>query len=555
MRRLLLVALTAGLACAGRAAPPAAAWFEDVSARAGLAWRNVNGTPDQIALLDQNGQGIAVIDYDRDGDPDLFFPNGSTLDRWRAKRGGAPWALFRNEGGRFEDVTDSAGLAGDGWATGAAAADFDGDGWPDLFVAAYGATQLYRNQGDGTFARLPAAAGAEVSGWSSSAAFGDVDGDGVLDLAVALYVSFDPGAQPRTEADGKPCLYRGVPTGCGPWRWNGAGLRLFRGGGGRFVDATRASGVVAASDARGFQVVLADLDGDGDLDLYAGCDVMANAALANDGRGRFRADPSWGGLVSAEGKPESSMGLAVADLDGDGLPEIVTTNFAGEKNTLYANRPPPAAPRFLDVSKAAGLDRHPVELDWGAAVADFDHDGVQDLFHVNGHIYPQVAALRDPDDAYEQPPRLYAGAPGLEFDERVPLVPAARWCARALAIADLDGDGALDAVVGVHNGAPRVLANRVAARAGAASLSVELVGTRASREALGARVTLQQKAGRQVRLAAPHQGYQGTHDARLHFGLGAAGKVRPGVLIVRWPSGRATRHPVTRSGALRIVEP
>lgn len=520
----------------------AAPWFTDATARAGLNWTNVNGAPDQVALVDQNGQGIAVLDYDRDGLPDLFFPNGSTLDRQRAGRPGGPWALFRNQGdGRFVDVTESAGLNGVGWATGAAAADVDNDGWTDLYVCAYGPNQFFRNNGDGTFA--PRVTHAEVGGWSSSASFGDLDGDGLLDLAVAQYVRFDPAHQPTAEADGKPCTYRGVLTGCGPWRWQGEGLRVFRGGGLAFADVTAASGAGAGADRRCFQVVLADLDGDGDLDLYAGCDVMPNIALENTG-GVFRVNPAWGGLLSADGKPESAMGLALADLTGDGLPELFTGNFGGEKNTLYVNRPPPAPVRFVDLTRLVGLADHEVELDWGAALVDFDLDGLQDKLHVNGHIYPQVAGLHDPEDTYPQPPRLSRALEPLKFQEVAPLAESPRWCARALAILDADGDTAPDAVVGVHNGSPRLLENAApdAARRG---LAVDLVATQGARDALGARL----RFGGQVRFLVPHQGYLGTNQARAFFAFTGAAE-----LEVRWPSGRETRHKIASPGVSRIVE-
>jgi len=549
-----------GLAAVLLAAGP---WFEDVTARAGLTWRDVNGAPDQTALLDQNGQGIAVIDYDGDGLPDLFFPNGSTLVRLREGKPGGPWALFRNRGdGTFEDVTEQAGICGEGWATGAAAADADGDGFADLYVTAFGPGQFYRGDGDGTFTRVPGARGAEGDAhqWASSAAFGDVDRDGLLDLVVGHYVQFDPAHQPRAEEDGRPCTYRGVLTGCGPWRWKGDGPRLYRNVGTGFVDVTARAGLGVGSSARCFQVVLVDLDGDGDLDLYVGCDVMPNVVLENVG-GTFRRNPSWGGEVNFEGKAESSMGLAVADVDGDGLPSVYVTNFAGQKSTLYLNRP--GSPRFSDASVAARLDGHRAELGWGAAVADFDLDGVQDAFHVNGQIYPQVACLHDPADGYAQPPRLYQGLPPQPGD-----VPAFRevtasltlypfdikrvqWCARGLALADFDHDGAPDLVVGLHNGAPRVLANRAEAPRERA-LTVELAGTRSPRQPLGARATLEVAGTRQVRFLVPHQGFQGSQESRLFFAWPRGATA--GRLAVRWPSGRTTVEEVRGAGALRIVE-
>jgi enediyne biosynthesis protein E4 len=328
----------------------------------GLDYVNLSGDPEQLSVLEQNGQGIALLDYDGDGRVDLFVTNGGTFDRWR--RGELPGArLYRNLGGwRFADVTVESGLAAPVWGTGAAAADLDGDGWPDLYLAAWGGDRFFRNQGDGTFVDATERAGLGSGGWSSSVAVADFDGDGRLDLYVSRYVAFDPERIPDREADGSPCAYRGIVTGCGPWRYPGErDLLYLQLADGSFRDASESWGLDATAGFRGMGVAPGDFDDDGDVDLYVACDVMPNLHLQNAG-GRFvDVGALRGGAVNDAGRHESGMGVAAADLFGHGRLDLVTTNFAGETNTYYANRDGD----LVDRSAAAGLAAHPLELGWG----------------------------------------------------------------------------------------------------------------------------------------------------------------------------------------------
>lgn len=509
-------------------------WFTDITVSTGIDFVNVNGDPDQIPIIDQNGQGAAIFDYDGDGWMDIFLVNGSTLSRWKKKENPGN-RLYRNRrDGTFEETTEKAGVLGNAWGCGAAAADYDGDGDVDLYVTNWGPNTLFRNDG-GAFTNVTAKAGVGDPLWSSSAAFGDIDGDGDLDLYCSNYVRFDPDHYPRTEKDGKPCLHKGVVAGCGPWVYDGERDTLYRNeGDGTFLEVSRRAGIESTRSYRGFGVVMADMDLDGDLDIYLGCDVMPNLYLLNDGKGRFApAGGEWGGTVNREGKSESGMGVAAGDVDGDGDLDIFTTNFADETNTLYRNE----SGLLQDGTSRAGLDAHSRDMGWGTALADLDNDGLLDAFIANGHIYPQVDSLNDPTDTYRQRERLYVGIGGGRYREAGPedgWRPQPDHSTRGFALGDLDNDGDLDAVVVRHNDPVSIWRNDRGGR----FLTVTLKGKSPNTGGIGARVHLRAGGKDQWAFALPHQGYQSSHDPRIHFGLGGAVKVD--LLEVHWPSGEVT---------------
>ncbi|MEE9296033.1 MAG: CRTAC1 family protein [Phycisphaerae bacterium] len=574
----------------------------------GIDYRNICGSPAQLPILEQNGQGIGIIDYDGDGLVDLFVPNGSTESRWRTKRNPG-CRLYRNVGGwRFVDVTEQAGVGGNAWSCGVAVADYDADGDFDIYVLNWGPNVLYRNNGDGTFTDVTGSAGVGDARWSSSAAFADFDGDGMLDIYVSNYVHFDYDDYPTKESDGRPCLYRGIETGCGPWCYEGQRDTLYINvGNGRFEDRSTESGLAATRGFRGFGVIGADLDADGDADVYVGCDVMPNLYLSNTGKGpgatggppcsaatrqgsalparavRFASvGPQQGGAYNAAGAHESGMGVAAADFDRSGTLDLFTTNFAGEKNTFYRNQ----GGMLLDDSSAVGFDRHRTEMGWGVCVQDFNQDGLVDVFVANGQIYPQVARLNDPADRYAQPPRLY-----LQKRSKVkgPRSKVRRWgpstldlgpwtsargrleeveteeafsssfcgvardtkrvsfCLRGCAAADLDNDGDVDIVAVQHNG-PLVFFENLSDRP---SVLLELAEAGGGRSPIGARVVVRGDVlVRESFLASthwllPNQGYQSSIDHRLHIAL------PPGVttleLEVFWPNGRRERYSINPS--------
>lgn len=518
-----------GGASDGRTAP--ARFSFRTSPKSVIAFRNVSGDSEQIPILDQNGQGLCAIDFDGDGLLDLYLVNGSTLSRH--EKGDNPGGrLYRNNGdGTFTDVTRRAGVPGPAWGTGCAVADFDGDGRPDLFVAGWGGNRLYRNRGDGTFEDVTDRAGLRDGRWCSSAAWADFDGDGRLDLFVSRYVVFDPQKYPTTE-DGVPCTYRDVPSGCPPYDYVGETMAVYHNlGNGRFEDDSLSSGIAKSRFFRGFGVVALPLFLDSRLpDVYVGCDVMPNLLFHNLGGFRFEEiAPERGAAVSFEGKHESGMGVTAGDLFESGRPDLFITNFAGEKNTVYRND----GEGFTDATPGTGLEAHMAELGWGDALADFDNDGHEDVLVANGQIYPQVDRLRDPEDRYAQPLRLYGGLGNGRFVEvSVPALEERR-SRRGLIAVDLNNDGRMDFVAQTHNGSPQIFWN--ASVAAGHWIRFSLRGAREP-EAMGARVEVAFGGRTRVAWKLPNQGYQSSRDPRVHVGLGSSAKADR--VRVFWPDGR-----------------
>jgi hypothetical protein len=518
-------------------------WFIDVTARAGIHFRNLNGDPEQIPIIDQNGQGAAFLDYDNDGWLDLYLLCGSTIQRW--KKGKNPGnRLYRNNGnGTFTDVTEKAGVRGNRWSVGCAAADYDGDGFVDLYGTNWGANVLYHNNGDGTFSEVTKKAGVGDPRWSSAAAFGDVDKDGDLDLYVSNYVKFDPDHHPQKELDGRDCNYKGVRTGCSPLLYEGETSVLYRNNGdGTFTDVTEAAGIGATAGYRGFGAILADFDLDEDLDLYVGCDVMPNLYFLNRGNGTptgvafAPAEKSRGGTHNALGKHESSMGVAIGDVNDDGFPDIFCTNFADEKNTLYQN----LKGVLGDVSAEVGLAKHQAELGWGTVMADFDNDSFLDIFIANGHIYPQVDQLGLAEDTYRQPQRLYRGTKTGNFREAGEAEGwrlTRQYSSRGVLRGDYDNDGDMDVLIVNHNDRPTLLQNE----RGGNFLAISLKGAGKNTQGIGARAAIRVAGRTMWRFACPHQGYQSSQDPRLHFGLGDHTEVDE--IVVYWPGGTVDRIP------------
>jgi len=451
--------------------------------------------------------------------------------------------LFRNLGdGRFADVTAASGAGDRGYGQGALAFDADGDGAVDLYLANYGPDVLLRNLGDGRFADATAAAGVAVDGWSVSAAAADADGDGAVDLYVARYVDYDPAAP----------LYCGEPDSgerryCDPTLFAGAPDVLLRNlGGGRFADATVAAGLGEAR-GRGLGVAFVDLDDDGRADLYVANDLDPNFLFRNLGDGRFE-DLSLlsGAAVDREGRAQAGMGVVAADLVGDGRVHLAVTNFDVETNALYRNL---GGLLFEDVSAESGFGPPSFNLlGFGIVAADFDRDGRLDVYVANGHIFERP--FRD-NVGFEQPDLLLLGEPGGRFRRAVcgPAL-AARHVGRGLAAGDADNDGSLELALATNGGALELIA------AGAAAgewLGVRLVGRGANREAIGARLDLTTRAGRQARVVVAGDSYASSSERRQLFAVPGAGEA---ALEVRWPSGRRQRLLSPPSGRyLTLVEP
>lgn len=517
-----------------------------------LAFRHTSGDGQQLRILEQNGQGVCAIDADGDGFLDLLLVNGSTLKLFeRGDDHGS--ALFRSRrDGTFVDVTVESGVRGPPWGNGCAAADFDGDGATDLFVTGFGDSRLYRNRGDGTFEEVSSRLDAGVPGWASSAAWADLDGDGLLDLAVSRYVEFDLASEPMLDSDGNTCYYREVPTGCPPLAYLPESTAIFRQlSDGRFADVSVPSGAAAAV-TRGFGLAALPMFEESSLpDLYVASDQMINVLLGNrsqPGEVRFEeVGLERGAAFDAGGVPESGMGLAVGDVFENGLPDLLVTNFAAQTNTLYRNR----GELFEDVTAGTGLDAHANELGWGVVLVDLDADSHLDAVVANGHIYPQVAALDDPGDVYEQPLRIYAGDGRGSFREVTLPELAAPRNRRGLIAADLNNDGRLELVVNVHRGEPEIFWNHSAPERHWIRFSLD---GRRPPDPMGARLTVTLPDGRRrTSWYLPNQGYQSSQDPRVLFGLDSFEEVA--AVEVRWPDGEVERHgPLRADRDYRLCE-
>ncbi len=532
---LIPACLPAALLALAAAGDPAPVRLTNVAAEAGITLRNLSGSPGREYIVDSVGNGAAFFDYDNDGLLDVLLVNGSTLPR--LKSGGDPVAaLYRNlGGGRFQDVTERAGLNQRGWAMGVCVADTDGDGWRDLYLTALGPNLLLRNRGDGTFADVTSAAGVGDPGWGTGCAFGDYDRDGDLDLYVANYVRFDASEIPATGESGR-CKYLGVDVFCGPSGLTGQPDVLYRNDGdGRFTDVTAETGV-REPGYFGFGTLFSDLDGDGWLDIYVANDSTPNLMFLNNRDGTFRESALAGGTgLSEDARAQAGMGVDAGDPDNDGRMDLFVTNFSRDHNTFYSNIGEGA---FFDRSNAAGLAVPSREmLAWGTGFVDLDNDGWLDLFVANGHVYPEVDGFRS-GTSYRQPNQVFLNQGNGKFRELEAAAgdTAAHKSSRGAAFGDYDDDGDIDVLLINSGEAPDLLRNDTPGSNHWVVL--RLVGKAPNRDAIGARVVLEAGGRRQLREVRSGGSYLSHNDFRLHFGLGNEERVDR--LEVIWPDGSST---------------
>jgi hypothetical protein len=503
----------------------------DVSSASGIDLLNVSGGPAKDYIVDANGNGAALFDYDNDGDLDAFVVNGST--RERSAQGGSPMAaLYRNDGkGRFANVTASSGLIRQGWGAGACVADVDNDGFDDVYVTAFGPDVLWHNAGNGTFTDVTRRSGLGEPGWSTSCAFNDYDHDGYVDLYVATYVKFDEKSIPA-RASTANCRFMATDVFCGPNRLPGENDVLYRNNGnGTFTDVTSKAGIVDPG-YYGFGVVFADLTGDGWPDIYVANDSVPNLFFRNTGKGTFVEEGLLAGVaVSGDGRPQAGMGVDAGDINGDGLPDLVVTNFSHDYNTFYENGPPGV---FTDRSYAVGLAATAGPyLGWGVKLVDLDNDGRLDVFVANGHVYPDVDG-HGLGTAYLQRKQVFLNDGRRLRDATTAiggglLLPRS---SRGAAFGDIDNDGDIDALVINMNDRPTVLRNDT--RRGNHWLTLALTGTRSNRNALGAIVRIEAGDRRQTFEVRSDGSYLSHSDTRVHAGLGGATRAR---VEIKWPSG------------------
>ncbi|MBI3866568.1 MAG: CRTAC1 family protein [Planctomycetia bacterium] len=497
------------------------------------------------ALVEILGGGVADCDFDGDGAPDLVFPGGGSFDDARRMTGRPP-GYFRNAGGgQFRTAGAAAGLAGaPHYSHGAAAADYDNDGFADLLVTGYGGLALYRNQGDGTFHALDGPAlGLDDTLWSSSAAWGDIDGDGNLDLYVVHYVDWSFENDP---------LCRGAQPGqrdlCTPKSFHALPHALYASSGdGRFQNVSRAAGL--RDDGKGLGVVIADVDLDGRVDVYVGNDTTPNFLYHNLGGMKLdEIGQTSGTSVNDRGDPDGSMGVQVFDYNLDGLPDLWVANYEDELSAVYRNL---GNLQFRHVSRQTGIAAAGgLYVGWGTEAADFDCDGDEDLFVANGHAirYPRRAPLK-------QRPLLFENLRGERFANVTPRAGDAlhvEHLGRGLAAADFDGDGDLDLVLSPINEPVQILANE--SRGPRHWLALRLIGMSSNRDAIGALVHLETANGKQFRQVKGGGSYASTSDRTVHFGLGD--QAQASRIEIRWPSGRVqTLNDVRADRGVIVVEP
>jgi hypothetical protein len=515
--------------CSGRVIPQ----LEDITQKTGIQFRHIASTFAKYIPESMSG-GVLLIDYDRDGWPDIYFTNAPTVEM-ALKGEKARGALYHNNhDGTFTDVTDKAGIATPGFAMGGAVGDYNNDGWPDLYITALGGNVLYRNNGDGTFTDVTARAGVADGRFSTGAAFGDYDGDGFLDLMVTNYVDFHLNDLPGFGKQAN-CQYRGIDIQCGPRGLKGAGDSLFHNNGdGTFSDVSKSAGVDDAPGYYGMSVIWADLNNTGRPDIYVANDSTPKYLYRNDGNGKFTDIGLESGTgVSEDGSEQASMGIAVGDYMHNGLPSLYVTNFEQEYDDLFRNE---GKWNFSDVSYPSGVALPSLPwVKWGTAFVDLDNDGWLDLITVSGHITSLVDNLPS-GGGYRQPKFLQMNQKDGTFCDASDQAGAAlteKRVSRGLAVGDLFNDGNMDAVIEDLNGAPMVLRNHGVP--GHHWVSFELAGTKSNRLAIGAKVKILAAGVTQTDEIHSGGSYLSQNDLRVHFGLGSASKVDR--VEIQWPSG------------------
>jgi hypothetical protein len=517
--------------CSGRPVPQ----LEDITSTTGITFKHTSD-PAKKYIVESMSGGVILMDYDRDGWPDIYFTNAPTVEM--AVKGTKSLGVLyhNNHDGTFTDVTAKSGLSTRCFAMGGAIGDYNNDGWPDLYVTCLGGNILYRNNGDGTFTDVTAKAGVADGRWSTGAAFGDYDGDGFVDLMVVNYVDFHLDDLPGF-GSAPFCKYRGIDVQCGPRGLRGAGDSLFHNNGdGTFTEVSKAAGVSDPNGYYGLGVIWADFNNTGRPDIYVANDSTPKFLYKNEGNGKFKdIGLESGTAVSDDGSEQASMGIAVGDYNHSGRPSLYVTNFSDENDLLYRNE---GGWDFKEVSYAAGVALPSLPwVKWGTAFVDMDNDGWLDLIAVAGHVYPQVDSLPS-GGGYREPKMLHLNQKDGTFCDASDLAGKAlmeRHVSRGLAVGDLFNDGNMDVVIGDIDGGPIILRNR--GISGRHWVSFELTGTKSNRLALNARVKI--VAGDITQTDEVHSGgsYLSQNDLRIHFGLSFATKIDK--VEIYWPSGRS----------------
>ncbi len=574
MRFVFIFSLMAPLLASASDAP-SPIQLRDVTRETGITFVHTDGSSGQRYIVETVASGLAVFDYDNDGDVDIYFLNGAKLG---TNSGGVAAtsvprnALWRNDGNwKFTDVTERSGLGDTNFSVGVATADYDNDGDQDVYISNFGPNKLYQNNGDGTFSDVAKKAGVEDGEKKIGAgvAFLDIDHDGDLDLFAAHYVDF-------TYENHRGVRFSGHPAYAGPLDYRSTPFSLFRNNGdGTFANVSSESGVGNYKGA-GMGVICFDAELDGDTDIFVANDKTGNSLLLNDGKGNFKENAGLAGIAyDMAGRAQGSMGIECADVDNDGLLDLFVTTYQQELATLFRNA---GKGMFDDVTAQTRAGEGTLRyVKWGVGVVDFDNDGLRDLFVACGHLHDNVH-LFDNTTLYESPSILLrnvgreatpsasatprqrrdaSGAPSLppsairfvNVSDKSGDGPTVKRSARGAAFDDLDNDGDIDVVILNSRKGPTIMRND-SARAN--WLQVRLAGTRANRDAIGARVKL--LAGDLTLVDEVHsgRGYQSDYGRRLHFGLGKREKIDR--VEVHWPGGRTNVVAAPRLNAVLNVK-
>lgn len=532
-KQLLMWLACAGLLALTPAAQDASAQqalqFSNVTRAAGIQFTHFKGNKGISINLEEFGPGVCVADFDGDGWQDIYFVNARDLYGRGIK---VQNALYRNNGdGTFTDVTDKAGVPGTGFGLGCVWGDYDNDGHPDLFVTQYGRNVLYHNNGDGTFTDVTEKAG--VAGmefgtyFHSGATFFDYDRDGKLDLYVGGYVAFGPGAQ-------RYCKLGGVTTSCPPGAYQGSADLLYHNNGdGTFTNVTKKAGIYQPG-GKNLAVGAADYDNDGWPDLFVANDGLSAYLYHNEHNGTFKEQGSMSGMAfTGQGRTMAAMCISLGDYNNDGWLDLYISDFQGNSDHLWQND---GQGLFDETSDHAGISLPTRSvLSFGGGFFDYDNDGWLDLFIANGHVYPEVEQI-SPETRYKQINSLFHNDGHGKFTDVTGTSGdgfATPHAGRGVAFADFDNDGFLDVVV-ANNGDPPLLLHNSGDNKNH-HVSIKLVGTKSNRDAMGARLKLTAGGMTQIREIAGGGSYLSQSELRAHFGLGSATKIDK--LEITWPSG------------------
>lgn len=518
--------------------------FVDVTAEAEIAFKHMNGASDRKFYLETMGSGAAFLDYDNDGDLDLYIVNGTPLPGFETTDPSTNLLYQNNGDGTFTDVTAAAGVGDTSYGMGCVAADYDNDGNPDLYVTNFGKNLLYRNNGDGTFTNATSHAGVDDGDkWSSSCAFVDYDHDGNLDLYVVNYLDYDI-AKDRDWYDP-----RGRRIYSNPQVYAGISDTLYRNNGdGTFTDVTRQVGVYN-NDGKGLGVTCGDYDNDGRIDIYVANDTTPNFLYRNVGDGRFvDIGPFAGAAYNEHGVAEGGMGVDFGDYNNDGALDIFVTNFSNETNTLYHNTGDGALIDFTNIAGLGGVSF--LKLAFGTKFFDADNDGALDLFVANGHLYPTESDALE----YAQTDQLFINTGEgtfMDVSEGSGDYFSTKRVGRGAAFGDYDNDGDTDIFVVNLNQEGALLRNEGGNRHN--WLAIKTVGVKSNRDGIGTRVEVVTRSHSQIKEVQAGSSYLSGHDLRLIFGLGTETQAET-VKIIWSSSAEQTLEDVEANQLLIITE-